>query len=619
MDNSTAEFDELPIAKWRLAKVVAIVFLSLIVGVGVCYWHVLQEIAAENTPNEMRNFHGSLKDGELWYEVTDFSDNPFDPKMTTRIKRLNLETGEQRNADFDLGDINTAMPVWIGDTLYLSADNAIYQVNGTSLIRLEPAPFASCLSLPFEYDGHVTVVYDGNKLNDNRYDNVHLTHWVDGQWIVGRAILLPSGEQRLYDDPQRGRKVLLPRSSASNGQLSIFGTNFGPPSELTVTNSDHASHLLMTSMSGMQAVYRLGFEFRDTLAECASAIAPENAPRDIWGWEPVLSNQADDDWVQMVSDRHGLLFAAYIAAYNGESVRFIRHYPDGRVVELDGYSIANSEDQFPWIVANSSEDISYVISGDQNWGSATIRRIEGETVHPPHLFIPGFQQEYLDRWKRVMLRLASVWILPMAVLLACTSFVTRRAALTPFQSNRAQVLLAAVWRRALALVIDVAFVFAVSRLLWQVYLGCFGLKWPIPDEPGLADSLVGVDWGIRTGELYDAYISLAFSPLNWITLPFDLHSPFFGILVASILPACALKVYLESRTGQSPGKWLLGIRTVQTTLKPIGFASVLVRNLLYCVDFPLMLTPIPAAISLILSNRIQRIGDRVADTIVIRS
>ena len=112
-------------------------------------------------------------------------------------------------------------------------------------------------------------------------------------------------------------------------------------------------------------------------------------------------------------------------------------------------------------MANSSEDISYVIADDQNWGSATIRRIEGETVHPLHLFIPGFQQVYLDRWKWVMLRLASVWIIPMAVLLACTSFLTRCVALTPFESNRAQALLPPVWHRDLALVIDVAFVFAV--------------------------------------------------------------------------------------------------------------------------------------------------------------
>ncbi len=614
MTMPSSEFDEPLISKWRLAKVVAIMVLSLAVAVGVCYWHIRREIAAGNTPNEMRDFHGSLKDGELWYEVTRFSGNPFDPKMTTRIKRLHLETGEQRDTDFDLRDINSAIPVWIRDTLYLSADNAIYQVNGASLIRLEPAPFSTCLSLPFEYEGHITVIYDANKFNDGRYENVRLAHWIDGKWIVGRRILLPSNEQRFYDDPQRDRKVLIPRTSAVEGLLANITSNYiYYPFELTVLQSDRAGHLIIDSTGWLQAL-RWDFEFSDETAEFASAMAPENAPHEVSGWKPILANQFDGDSIQTTYDRRGLLFASA-----GETTRFVRQYPDGQVVELDGETIASSEDQLPWIVANSSEDISYVISGDQNWGSATVRRIEGQTVHPPHLFIPGFQQAYIDRWKRVMLRLLSVWVLPMAVLLAGTSFVTRRNALAPIQSNRAQVLLAPVWRRALALVIDVTFVLAVSRLLWQVYLGCLGLKWLTPNEPGLADWLFGVEWGIRNGELYDAYFTLAHSSLNWITLPFDLHSPFFGILVASILPACALKIFFESRSGKSPGKWLLGIRTVQTTLKPSGFANVLVRNLLYCVEIPLMLTPIPAAISMMLSNRLQRIGDRVADTIVIRS
>ena len=480
MTMSSSEFDEPPIPKWRLAKVVAIVFLSLAVGVGVCYWNVLQEIAAGNTPNEMRNFHGSLKDGELWYEVTYFSGNPFDPKMTTRIKRLNLETGEQRNTDFELGDINSAIPVWIGNMLYLSADNSIYQVEGASLIRLEPAPFASCLSLPFEYEGHITVVYDGNKLNNGRYENIRLAHRIDGKWIVGRSILLPSSEARFYDDPQRGRKVLIPRTSAFEGLLTNISSNYiYYPFELTVLQADRAGLLLINSTGWLQAL-RWGFEFRDETAEYASAVAPENAPHDVSGWKPILADQFDGDSIQMTCDRRGYLFASA-----GQTTRFVRKYPDGQVVELDGETVASSEDQFPCIVANSSEDISYVISSDQNWGSATIRRIEGQTVHPPHLFIPGFQQEYIDRWKRVMLRLASVWILPMAILLIFTHSVTRRIALVPFQSNRAQVLLAPVWRRALALVIDVAFVLTVSRLLWRVYLGCLGLGQIRCQEPFL--------------------------------------------------------------------------------------------------------------------------------------
>lgn len=50
-----------------------------------------------------------------------------------------------------------------------------------------------------------------------------------------------------------------------------------------------------------------------------------------------------------------------------------------------------------------------------------------------------------------------------------------------------------------------------------------------------------------------------------------------------------------------------------------GFARALVRNLLYYVDLPLLLTPLPAAISLMFSDHRQRLGDRVADTIVVRA
>ncbi len=42
------------------------------------------------------------------------------------------------------------------------------------------------------------------------------------------------------------------------------------------------------------------------------------------------------------------------------------------------------------------------------------------------------------------------------------------------------------------------------------------------------------------------------------------------------------------------------------------------RSLLYSINIPVMLTPIPAAISIMLSNRIQGIGDPVADPTVIR-
>ena len=68
-------------------------------------------------------------------------------------------------------------------------------------------------------------------------------------------------------------------------------------------------------------------------------------------------------------------------------------------------------------------------------------------------------------------------------------------------------------------------------------------------------------------------------------------------------------VFLSTVT---PGKLLCGIRTLRSTLLPCGFARALVRGVLCWIGIPFFLTPIPAAISLMLSSRSQRIGDRVA-------
>ena len=92
------------------------------------------------------------------------------------------------------------------------------------------------------------------------------------------------------------------------------------------------------------------------------------------------------------------------------------------------------------------------------------------------------------------------------------------------------------------------------------------------------------------------------------------------ILIAAIVEALCLfglKIYAEGRFGVTPGKWLFRIRTLRSTLLPCGFARALVRTVLIWVEIPLFVTPVPAAISLMLSTRRQRLGDRVADTLVV--
>jgi uncharacterized RDD family membrane protein YckC len=69
--------------------------------------------------------------------------------------------------------------------------------------------------------------------------------------------------------------------------------------------------------------------------------------------------------------------------------------------------------------------------------------------------------------------------------------------------------------------------------------------------------------------------------------------------------------------GRTPGKRAVGIRVVGTRGEPIGFPAAAVRNLLRFIDEFLTLW-IVALVSMIRSERNQRVGDMAADTMVVR-
>jgi hypothetical protein len=58
---------------------------------------------------------------------------------------------------------------------------------------------------------------------------------------------------------------------------------------------------------------------------------------------------------------------------------------------------------------------------------------------------------------------------------------------------------------------------------------------------------------------------------------------------------------------------------VQPSLRPCRLAQHVLREDFYCADIPLLITPLLAAGSMMLSPNCQRLGDRVADTVVIEA
>lgn len=80
-----------------------------------------------------------------------------------------------------------------------------------------------------------------------------------------------------------------------------------------------------------------------------------------------------------------------------------------------------------------------------------------------------------------------------------------------------------------------------------------------------------------------------------------------------------LIVVIQARWGLTAGKWCCGLRSVQTSLRPCGIARSLVREFVLWFDACGFLCWTPGIASIALTDRRQRLGDLIADTIVVNA
>lgn len=141
---------------------------------------------------------------------------------------------------------------------------------------------------------------------------------------------------------------------------------------------------------------------------------------------------------------------------------------------------------------------------------------------------------------------------------------------------------AQLWRRAVAQLVDAAILFGPTAYGYYRMMSMFD---DLDPSIGPARALGSMGW-IFGGFFW------AFLGLFWISA-------------------------LEGKWGITPGKWVVGIRTLGEDLKPCGFGRAILRNLLTVVDgfFNFLVGMILVA----LTERWQRVGDLVAKTVVVRA
>lgn len=96
-----------------------------------------------------------------------------------------------------------------------------------------------------------------------------------------------------------------------------------------------------------------------------------------------------------------------------------------------------------------------------------------------------------------------------------------------------------------------------------------------------------------------------------------------GVLIASLVGLVlqfGYFIYFEGKSGQTPGKRLLNVMVVKEDGSPCDYGDAAIRNLLRIVDqLGIVIPYLVGLIVIFVTDEKQRIGDLVADTVVVRA
>lgn len=107
----------------------------------------------------------------------------------------------------------------------------------------------------------------------------------------------------------------------------------------------------------------------------------------------------------------------------------------------------------------------------------------------------------------------------------------------------------------------------------------------------------------------------------------ELGVPLLGVLIldlpiavfwiAALVFGLGNRMVLEGQTGQSVGKRVMQLRVMTMSAERPGIGRAAIRYVLLCVDAVAL--ALPALVSMLISNRRQRLGDRAAKTMVVNN
>ena len=536
-------------------------------------------------------------------------------KSSCQITMKDPETGATKELDLPLPEGDRFLAIHIGDHLWLTGKSETYEVVDSALVkRPVPIPYPNTRQNQWFFYQIPADQQGPNELpNLNSLSNTDETTVLaylektktgfcvkafrNGAWNAVGNLRLPTIAQNRLVSPSTGKPGLALMSGVK-ATVQIFNT--GDDVHLFLHNDGYV-------------LYRKGLEFEpnnkaisiptvvsdptnDTTVKTVSMTHTSDTEfADIvnnpeWkGWS-LVCDQPVDDFNGVMRYTHGLVVGGMPAAVIVEGT--LSGNPIGRFYRFDGQAWSEwTTLSFPF--GSSS---FRTLSGQDGQKSYLIATTTTQTMHLYAVEATGFRKIIgLDRWENS----ASIGLFFYAMVLAATSvlgailgasvWILMRWCQKPdYEFGVQTVKLASVGWRAIARTIDLTII-GVSI----VGIGAFLTR--DFDWLSLAEALnLGVDHPTLTTAV--RIVS---------TLAFCLAA-MIGMLMVT-----------QAKWEITPGKWLCRLRTVRTSLRPCGFARSLAREIVFFVDCGNFICWTPGILSIALTDHRQRLGDLVADTIVV--
>jgi len=517
--------------------------------------------------------HAVLWKGRVWYQVMRVGPNS---GFGTAI----LTSFDPEKGDIVESQWTVPFPA-IGfvadeDRLWAVASGSVIRIEGEEQDEFKPRRTLGRPSEPFLYEGKVAVIEMTSK------PNPELLVFEKGEWNSLGDVAIPFG---FVGVTVEGKPVLIPVSVQSNVGAAMM--------DAKVLQVDGQYHLFVSE--GAVVAYRPGIEMAP-----ASAMAPNNVQSvvdfsNLKEWEAVCGTSS------MV--RRGGETGWKVGLLNGEPIVIAT---DSQITSpfqkssLKAFQRQHGEWQ--QVADQSAPAMLSLFAASDGKKLYTAVQSFTQTLRIYRLADAGFQrtgvflkapvapfQEPLQRWAQIYqwVYWPGLLILAMGISRLMSAYLESQ-----YQFGNTTVELASFTRRGFARLIDML-VFWLPNYILTVAFG-------MASQEQIAENM---------DKLFDSGPEGLLTRLIWLIL---------GLVISGLL-FLVINSCLQGWWGLTLGKWICGIRTLRTTLRPCGFARALLREILIIADTLFAMSIIPVTLAIAFSRYRQRLGDMAADTLVIRN